>query len=93
MKVINMARKQIIVTKADHKRLQDMKSKESEIFTLVSPDEANIAEGKLSVLAPLGTAILGYRVGDIVRWKVPSGVGRWRVKEILFQPERESVAA
>ena len=62
-------------------------------FTLVYPDEANIAEGRLSILAPLGTAILGYRVGDSIRWKIPSGEGRWRVEEIVFQPERESVAA
>ncbi len=82
-----------VITMNSTVRLRDMKSKETETFTLVYPNEANIAEGKLSILAPLGTAILGYRVGDIVRWQVPSGVGRWRVEELLFQPERESVAA
>lgn len=70
-----------------------MMTKEIETFTLVYPNEANISEGKLSILAPLGTAILGYRVGDLARWQVSSGVGRWRVEELLFQPERESVAA
>jgi len=36
----------------------------------------------------VGTAILGYHVGDVVRWRVPSGVRRLRVDEVLFQPER-----
>ncbi|MCA9158311.1 MAG: nucleoside diphosphate kinase regulator [Planctomycetales bacterium] len=82
-----------VITMNSTVRLRDMKTDETEMFTLVYPNEANIAEGKLSVLAPLGTAILGYRVGDVVRWQVPSGVGRWSVEELLFQPERESVAA
>lgn len=80
-----------LVTMNSTIRLRDVKSKESETFTLVYPREANIAEGKLSILAPLGTAILGYRVGDLIRWQVPSGKGRWRVEELLFQPERDSV--
>ena len=82
-----------VITMNSTVRLRDMTSNESETFTLVFPDEANIAEGKLSILAPLGTAILGYRVGDPVRWQVPSGVRRWRVEELLFQPERENAAA
>ncbi len=82
-----------VITMNSTVRLRDMKTKETETFTLVYPNEANIADGKLSILAPLGTAILGYRVGDLVRWQVPSGVGRWLVEELVFQPERESVAA
>ena len=82
-----------VITMNSTVRLRDMESKETETFTLVYPDEANITEGKLSILAPLGTAILGNRVGDFVQWKIPSGVGRWRVEELLFQPESESVAA
>tara|TARA_R110002072_G_scaffold284006_1_gene447797 strand:- start:16351 stop:16767 length:417 start_codon:yes stop_codon:yes gene_type:complete len=82
-----------VVTMNSTVRLKDMESRNMDTFTLVYPDEANIAEGRLSILAPLGTAILGYRVGDSIRWKIPSGEGRWRVEEIVFQPERESVAA
>jgi regulator of nucleoside diphosphate kinase len=36
----------------------------------------------------VGTAILGYQVGDVVRWRVPAGVRRLRVEEVVFQPER-----
>ncbi|TWT48026.1 Regulator of nucleoside diphosphate kinase [Rubripirellula amarantea] len=73
--------------------IKDMKSKETETFTLVYPDEANIADGRLSILAPLGIAILGYRVGDTIRWKIPNGEGRWRVERIVYQPEREGIPA
>ena len=82
-----------VITMDSTVRLRDMKAKETETFTLVYPDEANVVEGKLSVLAPLGTAILGCRVGDLVRWQVPSGMGRWRVEDLLFQPERDSITA
>jgi len=82
-----------VITMNSTVRLKDMKSREIESFKLVYPDEANIADGRLSILAPLGTAILGCRVGDTVRWKIPDGVGRWRVEEVVFQPEREGVAA
>ncbi|MDA8743549.1 nucleoside diphosphate kinase regulator [Rubripirellula amarantea] len=73
--------------------IKDMKSKETETFTLVYPDEANIADGRLSILAPLGIAILGYRVGDTIHWKIPNGEGRWRVERIVYQPEREGIPA
>lgn len=77
-----------VVTMHSTVRLRDMQTKEEETYTLVYPEEANIAEGKISILAPIGTAILGCRVGDTVRWKVPSGLSRWRIDEVVVQPER-----
>jgi regulator of nucleoside diphosphate kinase len=41
----------------------------------------------VSVLAPIGTAVLGYRVGDEIEWEVPSGVRRLKVEDVPFQPE------
>jgi regulator of nucleoside diphosphate kinase len=82
-----------VVTMNSTVRLRDVRSKVVEAYTLVYPEDANIAEGKLSVLAPIGTAILGYRVGDVVRWQVPSGVIRIQIEELVFQPERDGVAA
>ncbi|MFC1888861.1 nucleoside diphosphate kinase regulator [Thermodesulfobacteriota bacterium] len=55
--------------------------------TLVFPNEADIDHYKISILAPIGTAMLGYHVGDTFAWKVPAGVKRFKVKEILYQPE------
>jgi len=39
------------------------------------------------VLAPIGTALLGERVGAEIRWEVPAGVRRLRIEELLYQPE------
>jgi len=68
--------------------IRDLAFDETETYTLVYPEQANIHANRLSVLAPLGTAILGCRVGDVVRVKTPSGARRVRVEEISFQPER-----
>ncbi|QEG41970.1 nucleoside diphosphate kinase regulator [Roseimaritima ulvae] len=84
---------QDVVTMDSIVRLRDMQSHELETYTLVYPDEADIAAGKLSVLAPIGTAILGYQVGDVVRWKVPSGISRWRIEELVYQPERDCLTS
>jgi regulator of nucleoside diphosphate kinase len=54
---------------------------------LVFSGEADSAKGKISILAPVGTAVLGYRVGDIIDWQVPVGSKRFKVEQILYQPE------
>lgn len=60
---------------------------EEEEVTLVYPSEADILESKISVLSPIGTAILGYSEGDTIEWKVPNGSVQIEVKKVLFQPE------
>ena len=45
-------------------------------------------EKGVSILAPIGTAIIGYREGDIIEWDVPGGLKRFRITEIVYQPER-----
>ena len=82
-----------VVTMNSTIKLTDLKSKETETYTLVYPEEANIAEGRLSILAPIGTAILGYRLGDRVRWVIPSGKSNMRIDEVIYQPERDAVTA
>ncbi|MDD2295722.1 MAG: GreA/GreB family elongation factor [Eubacteriales bacterium] len=54
---------------------------------LVYPKEADVNENKVSILSPIGTAILGYSKGDTIQWEVPSGFTRIVIKEILYQPE------
>ncbi len=71
--------------------LRDLDTGEQETFTLVYPSRANIARDRLSVLAPVGTAILGFRVGDVVRWKVPDGYRRLQIEQVVYQPERKGV--
>jgi len=77
-----------IVTMNSRVRLEDLVAGgEWKDFTLVFPPDANIGVNRISILAPVGTAILGRRVGDTVEWKVPAGRRRLQIKELLFQPE------
>jgi regulator of nucleoside diphosphate kinase len=80
-----------VVTMNSTVRLRDLETGEEETYTLVYPADADIEENKLSVLAPVGTALLGYRAGDVVEWPVPAGVRRFRVEEVLFQPKSARV--
>jgi regulator of nucleoside diphosphate kinase len=77
-----------VITMNSKVRLMDLDSGEEMVYSLVFPGDANVSENKISVLAPIGTALIGYRGGDTIEWKVPGGLKRLRVEEILYQPER-----
>ena len=66
--------------------LIEMDGEEEEV-ALVYPDEADWAVGKLSILSPIGTALIGYRAGDCVHWRTPGGLARIAIKRVLYQPE------
>ncbi|TZF81191.1 GreA/GreB family elongation factor [Pedobacter sp. BS3] len=51
-------------------------------FQLVSPDEADMKKYKLSVLAPIGVALLGYGVGAEVQWEMPNGLKTFRIVNV-----------
>lgn len=76
-----------VVTMNSKVVLRDQDTSEEMTYVLVFPKDANIDAGAISVLAPVGTAILGYAKGDVVEWSVPSGVRRILIKDILYQPE------
>ena len=76
-----------VVTMNSQVRLMDLDTHEEMVYTLVFPREADITQSKISVLAPIGTAMLGYRVDDTFIWKVPDGFRRLQVKKVLYQPE------
>lgn len=77
-----------VITMNSKVRLLDMEDNEEMVFTLVFPQDANIHEDKISIFAPIGTAVLGYKVGDTIEWEVPDGKRTLKVMEILYQPER-----
>ena len=76
-----------IVTMNSEVRLRDVKSGEVTICRLVFPGDANIDEHRISVLAPMGTALLGYRTGDTVEWMAPGGKEKLKIEAVTFQPE------
>jgi regulator of nucleoside diphosphate kinase len=76
-----------VITMNSRAEMRDLASGETVAFTLVFPSEANIDEEKISVLAPIGAGMLGYRVGDEFEWNVPGGLRRMKVTKVDYQPE------
>jgi regulator of nucleoside diphosphate kinase len=68
------------------KTLLSLDGEEVEV-SLVYPQESNWLEQRLSVLSPIGTAILGYSEGDKIEWETPSGKTTIEIEKILYQPE------
>lgn len=76
-----------VITMNSVVRIRDLESGEETDYTLVFPSDARIEENRISILSAIGTALIGYRVGDVIEWKVPSGLKRLKVEGILYQPE------
>jgi len=77
-----------IVTMNSVVRIKDLDTDEEKTFALVLPDKAKMSENRLSIMAPIGAALIGYREGDEIEWKIPSGIKKFQIAEILYQPER-----
>lgn len=63
--------------------LEDLEDGEILTYTLVFPENADVESGKISILAPLGMAMLGFKVGDEFEWPVPAGTLRVRVRRLV----------
>lgn len=76
-----------VITMNSKVRLRDLDTGQEMVYTLVFPASADATRNRISILAPVGTALIGYRVGDVIAWKVPSGVRKLKVEEVIYQPE------
>jgi len=76
-----------VVTMHSTVRVRDLDAGTSVVYTLVFPVDADIERKRISVLAPIGMALIGYRAGDNVEWVTPGGRKRLEIEEVLFQPE------
>jgi regulator of nucleoside diphosphate kinase len=76
-----------VITMNSRAELRDLESDERMVLTLVLRVGAKMSDGMISVLAPLGAAMLGNRVGDEIEWHVPHGLRRLKVINLRFQPE------
>lgn len=65
-------------------KVENMSAKKVMEFTLVGETEADFAKGKLAATTPIGKALMGHAVGDVVEAKVPSGVLKFKILEISF---------
>jgi regulator of nucleoside diphosphate kinase len=62
-------------------------------YVLVYPRDADVAKGRISVLAPIGTAMLGGRVGEVIEGRVPAGIRRFKIEEVKPLAESQGAAA
>jgi regulator of nucleoside diphosphate kinase len=76
-----------VVTMNTETLVRDLATDAVETVRLVFPGAASPNKGAISVLAPLGLALLGTRSGDEVSWDVPGGHRRLRVEKVTYQPE------
>lgn len=68
-------------------KILNEETKKQMTVRIVYPKEADFAKGNISVFSPLGSAILGYKIGDTVLFDAPKGKVRISIQEIDYQPE------
>ena len=71
-----------VVTMNSRVTVTDLDSGREHEYTVVFPRDADLSAGRISVLAPIGTALLGYAEGDEIEWNVPGGVRRLRIDSV-----------
>lgn len=77
-----------VVTMNSRFTFTDVETNRASTVQLVYPSDADPAQGKLSVFAPLGAALLGLAVGQSITWTLPNGrVRTVRVTSVDYQPE------
>lgn len=76
-----------VITMNSKARLREVQTDDVMTYTLVFPELADYEARRISVLAPIGTAMLGQREGDEFEWEVPAGPVRLRVEKVIYQPE------
>lgn len=72
-KVIQLDSSFEIIDIASGKRLQ---------FMLTFPKNANLAENKLSILSPLGVALIGFQEGQEIEWPLPAGIRKFKIEKV-----------
>ena len=82
-----------VITMNSRVRVRDLNDGRTITYQIVFPRDADVAKNRISVLAPIGTGLLGYAAGSTVEWRVPSGTRRWRILNVEYQPEAAGAAA
>lgn len=71
-----------VVTMESTVKFEDLGTSEIEEYTITFPDRADIERKRISILAPIGTALIGCRVGDLVKWSTPGGIRQLKVRSV-----------
>lgn len=64
-------------------KIKDLESQIVTSLTIVSPDHADVKQQKISVLTPIGSALIGFKEGDEVEWKMPMGIKKYIILEVV----------
>ncbi len=75
-----------VVTMNSRVRVKDLNTGRETTYQIVFPGNADVAKNRISVLAPIGTGLLGYSAGATLEWRVPSGIRRFRILAVEYQP-------
>jgi regulator of nucleoside diphosphate kinase len=71
-----------VVTMNSTVEFEDLGTGEMEEYTITFPENAAVEHNRISILAPIGTALIGCRVGDIVKWSTPGGIRQLKVRRV-----------
>ncbi len=75
-----------VVSMGSTVEFEDAATGEIEAYTIVFPERADLERNRISILAPIGTALIGSRVGDLVQWPTPGGVRQLKVRQVTPAP-------
>lgn len=75
------------VTMNSRVRFENLDTGKQSVYTLVFPDDSEISKNKISIMAPMGIALLGHMIGDIIKCNVPRGVSYLKIIAVEYQPE------
>lgn len=78
-----------IVTMNSRVLVHNLDLKENLEITIVYPESADITKNRISILAPVGVALIGQKIGDVVEISSGGNSLRYRIDKILYQPEKE----
>ena len=83
-----------VVTMDSTVEFEDLGTSEVEEYTITFPENADVEHKRISILAPIGTALIGCRVGDIIKWSTPGGIRQLKVRRVAApDPTPANVAA
>jgi regulator of nucleoside diphosphate kinase len=75
-----------IIRMNSHATVEDTKTKQQMKIQIVMPSQSNIKEGKVSILAPLSVAIIGFKENDEVEWQLPAGIKNLKIIAVTNTP-------
>ena len=73
-------------------RIEDTATKKVTDLTIVMPPHADIKQKKISILTPMAAALIGFKKGDEVEWKMPSGLKKYKILDVTNPVRAEQVA-